>query len=198
MELTIDELRENYKRFTDEQLIRLATTDASGLRPEAVVVMREEINKRKLPNELLDGIDVQRKEISEEELISYCDIIQSLSCPRCGSSANKLNAMIIGTAISFLFWTNYEKRLLIACPSCLEKANREATIKTAILGWWGIPWGIVHTIQALVFNGKMSSEVQRSELSKYLLGFVAANIGVIEVNKNDKDYLLSLIRQQRG
>ena len=194
MEPSIDDLRKNYKRYSDDQLIRIATTDASGLRPEAIQVMEEEIKSRGLSTDLLKGIEVQRKEITEGELLQYCELLRKQPCPICSSTSNKLNATMTGSVVSFIVMTNYEKKLLVACPDCLDKANKDAMIKSALLGWWGIPWGIVRTIQAIIFNNKMSSQTRLAESNDFLKGFVLGQIGTIEANKTNSERLQSLIK----
>ena len=194
MEPSIDDLRKNYKGYSDDLLIRIATTDASGLRPEAIQVMQEEIKSRGLSETLVKGIEVQRKEISVKELLEYCELLRKQPCPICGATSSKLNATMVGSVVSFIVVTNYEKKLLVACPDCLNKANKDAMIKSALLGWWGIPWGIVRTIQALIFNNKMSSQTQLAEPNDFLKGFVLTQIGTIEANKTNNERLNSLLK----
>src|SRR6187551_1813391 len=99
MEPSIDDLRKNYKGYSDEQLIQIATTDASGLRPEAIQVMQDEIKARGLSDKLFKCIEVQRNQLSEQEILEYCDVLRKQPCPVCGSSAFNLNAAMIGSVI---------------------------------------------------------------------------------------------------
>jgi len=194
MELTIEELRKNYERYSDDQLIRIATTDASGLFPEAIQILREEIKRRGISENLLNGINIQRKEISELELLEYCEILRTQPCPVCGSGSSKLNATLVANVLSFVVMTNYEKKLLVACPDCLLKANRNAMIKSALFGWWGIPWGIVRTIQSLILNNKMSNQTRLTEPNDLFKGFVIGQVGTIEAYKTNNERLQSLIK----
>jgi len=194
MEPSIDDLKKNYKNFSDNELIRIATTDASGLRPEAIQVMQEEIKSRGLSIDLLKGIEVQRKAISESELVEYCELLRTQPCPVCGSTSSRLNATMTGNVVSFIVFTNYEKKLLVACPDCLAKANKNAMIKSALLGWWGFPWGIIKTIQALIFNNKLSGQTRIAEPNDMLKGFVIGQIGTIEANKTNPERLNLLLK----
>lgn len=191
---TIDELRENYKGLPDDKLIRLATTEVDGLRPEAIQVMKEEIKRRGLPSGLLNGIDVQTKEISEDELLAYCELLRRRSCPVCNSSSAKLNATITATVVSYIIMTNYEEKLEIACPDCLDKANKDAMIKTALFGWWGFPSGIYRSIKALLHNKKMNGLTRLAGPNEYLKGFVLGQVGTIEANKTNNERLQSLVK----
>jgi hypothetical protein len=190
----IDELRENYKSFPDDKLIRIATTDVSGLRPEAIQAMQEEIKSRGLSSGLLDGIEVQTKEISKDELLAYCELLRRQSCPLCNSTSTKLNATMTTTVVSYIIMTGSEEKLVIACPDCLDKANKEAMIKTALFGWWGFPSGIYRTIKALLHNKKMKSQTRLAEPNDYFKGFVLGQVGTIEANKTNSDRLQSLVK----
>lgn len=197
MKSTIDELRENYKSFTDDKLIRLATTEVIGLRPEAIQVMQEEIKRRGLSEGLLGGIEVQIKEISEDELLAYCELLRRQSCPVCSSSSVKLNATLTTTVVSYLIMTTDEDNLIIACPKCLDKANKDAIIKTALFGWWGFPSGIYRTIKALYHNNKMATQTRLALPNEYFKEFVREQIGTIEANKTNTERLKSLIKYLR-
>jgi len=194
MEPTIDDLRKNYKRYSNDELIRIASTDASGLRPEAIQVMQEEIKSRGLSDELVKGIEVQRKEITDAELLDYCEVIRKQPCPVCNSSASRLNATLVGTVMSFILITNYQKKILVACPDCLDKANKNAIIKSALFGWWGLPWGIIYTIQSFIFNNKMSKETRLQTPNSNLKGFVIGHVGTIAANTTNNERLQSLVR----
>jgi hypothetical protein len=194
MKSMIDELRENYKGFSDDKLIRLATTEVDGLRPEAIQVMQEEIKRRGLSNGLLDGIKVQTKQISENELLAYCELLRRRSCPVCNSASAKLNATMTATVVSYIIMTSYEEKLTIACPDCLAKANKDAIIKTALFGWWGFPSGIYRSIKALLHNKKMKSLTGLAEPNDYFKGFVLGQVGTIEANKTNNERLQSLVK----
>ena len=194
MEVSIEDLKRNYKGFSDAELIRIATKDASDLREDAIRVLQEEIKSRGLSVELFKGVEVQRKQITEEEFSDYCKLLQKLPCPVCGSVSHKLNATVTSKVMSFIVITNYEKKLVIGCPACLSKANSNALVSSALLGWWGIPWGFIRTIQAIIFNNKMSRLIWHEEPSDYFRGFVLRNVGVVEANKTNNDRLQSLIR----
>ena len=193
MEPGIAELRKNYERFNDDKLIRLATEQATMLRPEALDVLKQVIKERGLSENINSGIEAQLRVADEASLLEYCNLLRNLSCPVCNSSSFKLNATITGTVVSFIVFTNYEKKLVIACPNCLNKQNNDALTKSLLFGWWGIPWGIVRTIQALIFNTKMQKQNNQMEANDVLKSFVRSKVGKIEMNKNNQKELQSLI-----
>jgi hypothetical protein len=194
MKSMIDELRENYKNFPDDKLIRIATTDVSGLRPEAIQVLQDEIKRRGLSDGLIDGIKIQTKEISEDELLAYSELLRRRPCPVCNSASTKLNATMTAAVVSYIIMTSYEEKLVIACPNCLDKANKNAMIKTFLLGWWGFPSGIYRTIKALLHNKKMKSQTRLEEPNDYFKEFVLAQVGTIEANKTNNERLQLLVK----
>jgi len=197
MNSMLDDLRKTYKEFPDDKLIRIATTDVSGLRPEAIQALQEEIKSRGLSAGLLDGINIQTKDISENELLAYCELLRRRPCPMCQSTSSKLNATITATAVSYVIMTSYEEKLAIACPACLDKANKDAMIKTALFGWWGFPSGIYRSIKALILNKGMKPHAHNTEPNDYLKGFVLGHIGVIEANKSNNERLQELVKNLR-
>jgi hypothetical protein len=188
-------IRENYQRMPDNELIRVATQDAAGLTPEAQQIVKEEIQKRGLDPAILGGIEAQNKEYTVDHLDQYCAMIRGLECPRCGGSGALLNGTQTSEVVSFIILTQRTKKLKIACPDCLDKANNEALAKTAVLGWWGVPWGIIRTIQAIVQNLKSKKTNRVEGPNAYLRGFVLSRIGQLETYKGDKVKLQEVISE---
>jgi hypothetical protein len=59
----------------------------------------------------------------------------------------------------------------IYCRKCAGKRLRRATLVTWLLGWWGIPWGPVYTVQALVQN--LLGGTKPSDTNARILGYQA-------------------------
>ncbi|MHB1277677.1 MAG: hypothetical protein ACYC1Q_04700 [Bacteroidia bacterium] len=196
MEPNLNEIRKNYERFSDDKLIRIATEEATSLRPEALALLREIIRERGLSEDIHRGIDAQFEEFDEQTLYEHAEILRKLPCPLCGSGKEKLNATITGTVISIIYATQYEKEFKIACPNCLDAANNHAMTKSVLLGWWG-PWGLIKTPQALYMNDKMKKQNRLSEPNELFLGFVHERRGRIEANKNNPTELRELIKYIR-
>jgi len=106
-----------------------------------------------------------------------------------------LNATRVESVISMIILTQRESRIVVACPDELDKANMNATTKTALLGWWGIPWGPIRSIQAFIRNGRAQKSNRVEAPNDYLRRFVLAKIGQIEAYKNDPEKLKEIIRQ---
>jgi hypothetical protein len=197
MEPSLDQLRKNYEKFDDNKLIRIATEEAAGLRPEAVDLLKQIINERGLSEGITKGIDVQLQEVDDQMLSEYAELLRGLPCPVCKSTQEKLNATMTGSVVSFIILTNYQKELKVACPNCLDKANNKAMIKSALLGWWGFPWGIIRTPQALLFNNKMKKKNRLLEPNDLFNAFVLERIGRLEANRNNPTELKEIIEHIR-
>ena len=197
MEPNLDELRKNYEGFDDKKLIRIATEEAIGLRPEAVALLKQIIHERGLSDDIVKGIDAQVQEIDNNVLIEYAELLQGLPCPICKSTNQKLNATMTGSVVSFIIMTSYKKELKIACPDCLDKANDSAMLKSALFGWWGFPWGVIRTPQALLLNNKMKRQNRITEPNDLFRAFVLGRIGRIEANRNNPAELQDIIEYIR-
>lgn len=191
-------VRERYERMSDEELVRTLTQDAVGLTPEAIEIVKAEMEKRKLPltAEILRGVEAQNREYSLEEIDAYCDVICNLGCPRCGDNTFRLNGTLTAEVISFVFFTQYKKYLKIACGNCLHQYNNSALTKTALLGWWGIPWGIIYSIRALHLNWTSKQNNHNAAHNESLRNFVLQHIGAIETYREDELALQQLLQRQ--
>ncbi len=192
MTMDLDQIRKNYAYFDDFKIENLARNEAGGLEPEVIAILIEEINKRGLDLDLIKGIEAQRKEITESELIELKEKITSLKCPECGQNTSPLIGTLIRTVRSFIVFTSYKKTPLISCEACAYKKRKNAMISTAILGWWGIPWGIFRTPMALIST--LSDNKKKDEISDGIITvFAIENIGEIRTNWDKEDELVDFI-----
>jgi hypothetical protein len=191
-------VQERYQRMTDDELIRIATQDAYGLTPEAMEVVKAEIQKRGLEENIGKGVEAQNREYTIEEIDAYCDLVSNLNCPSCGSTIERLNATMTAEVMSFVFFTTYNKKIKVGCPHCLDKANNSALTKTAILGWWGLPWGIIRTPQAIALNLKSKRTNHLQDHNDYLRSFTLGVIGELETYRENKEKLQQIMTIQNG
>lgn len=194
--INIQYVQQTYQRMSDEELIRTATQDAYGLTPEALEVAKAEIRKRGLDESIIKGLEAQNKELTPEEIDTYCESISKLSCPICGNSAERLNATMTSEVMSFIFFTQYKKKIKVGCGHCLDKANENALLKSAVLGWWGIPWGLIRTPKAIVTNLKSKRTNHSPDHNNYLRNFVLNRIGELETYKDDEQKLKQILARQ--
>jgi hypothetical protein len=195
--MDIKDIERHYEKMSDREIIRIATTDAYGLRPEVFGIIENEIKKRNLNPDILKGAMAQNKEYSRDEVESYSELLRELPCPLCGNTHDKLNGTISYTVKSFIFFTTYEKKPIIACPDCLDKKNNDAVLSTALLGWWGFPWGILRTPVYIYRNLKAKKENRLDVSNNTLLSYTLANIGELETYKENKDKLKEIIKPKK-
>ncbi|MFI5406154.1 MAG: hypothetical protein ACHQ1D_06530 [Nitrososphaerales archaeon] len=191
-------VQDTYQRMTDGELIRIATEEAYGLTPEAIEIVKAEIQKRGLDQNIAKGVEAQNKTWTIQEVDAYCDIISKLSCPTCGGTTARLNATITGEVMSFIIFTTYSKKLKIGCGNCLDNATTNALAKTILLGWWGIPWGLIRTPLAIALNFSSKRTNQLQDHNDHLRSFVLSNVGVLETYKNDREKLQQIVAKQNG
>ena len=195
--MDIKDIEQNYARMSDSEIVRIATTDAHGLRPEVFGIIENEIKKRNLNPDILKGAIAQNRDYPIEEIENYSNLLRDLPCPVCESMQEKLNGTISHTVKSFLIFTTYGTEPTIACPKCLDKKNDDAIMSSALLGWWGIPWGILKTPLYIYRNMKAKKENRQDSPNSVLLSYTLANIGEIETYKNDKEALRKIIKSKK-
>ena len=190
----LKDIAENYSKKTDSELIHIATEKAQGLRPGVLEIIENEIKKRNLNPNILEGAKAQNREYSLEEIKELSQKLRTLPCPLCGNKTAKLNGTVMHTAKSFIIFTTFRKEPIIGCPDCLDKKNQDSITSTALLGWWGIPWGILKTPFYIYNNIKEKKYNHISEPNNTLLSFTLSNIGQIETYKEDSEKLKQIIK----
>ncbi len=192
--MDLKDIEKNYERKSDEEIIRIATTDAHGLRPEVYSIIENELKKRNLDHKIIGGVIAQNKEYTQDELEEYSNCLRNLPCPICGNGYVKLNATISHTVTSLIIVSDYSTKLTIACPSCLDHRNNSAMLSTAILGWWALSAAIFKTPLYIYRNYKAKKQNSIPNANDTLLSFTLAKIGEIEVYKNDREKLKEIIK----
>ncbi|PWS29406.1 hypothetical protein DHW03_06200 [Pedobacter yonginense] len=196
--MDIKDIEKTYEQMSDSELIRITTTSAQGLRPEVFGIIENEIKKRNLDLNILNGALAQNMEYSIEEIEHYSQFLRNLPCPICNNETEKLNGTSSHKVKSFIFVTVSETEPTIACPNCLDKTNNSAIISTALFGWWGIPWGIFKTPIYIYRNFRDKKENRIDSSNKTLLSFTLSNIGKIEAYKDDKGKLQEIIELKKS
>ncbi len=75
----------------------------------------------------------------------------ALPCDRCGAEPSRIVELMKVT--SFVVFTQHRRWHEGLCRTCCQKAAGQALAQSALLGWWGIPWGLM-TLNALSINLK--------------------------------------------
>ncbi len=198
MEVNLDKIRENYAQMSDLKLERIAKSDIASLHPDVVPIVKEEIKKRGLDENLYRGIEAQTTEFTEEQVYAMRDKIKSLSCPKCGEHKDDLYGGIIRKVRSYIVFTSYQTKSLIACRSCVEGERKAQLIKNSLLGWWGFPWGLfIHTPHSII-NHFLDLRKREETSEALLIGFALENIGELTTNWEDEDALVEFIHHHNN
>lgn len=195
--MELREIEKNYERMSDNRLIEVITTNAQGIQPEVVSIIENEIKKRNLDPDLLNSLIAQNEQHSIEDIYHYAELLRNCPCPICNNTRDKLNGTIYHSIKSIIVMSITETRWVIACPDCLDKQNRKAIVSCSLLGWWGIPWGILKTPVYIYRNLKVKGENRISDPNGPLISFTADNIGQIKAFENNPEKLKNVIKDLR-
>ena len=95
----IEEIRENYKGFSDSKIENIAKKESKGLRKEVVEILKEEIEKRNLDKNLISWVETETKTFDGIERESLIKKIQHLNCPKCSEKKDRLYGFEINKVI---------------------------------------------------------------------------------------------------
>ncbi|GLB48549.1 hypothetical protein [Neptunitalea lumnitzerae] len=194
--MSLQEIRNNYQRFSNTKLLRIAENDAKELPDEVIEILKSEITRRKLGDHLIQAIDIVRKPITEEDYKAYYELLSKMPCPYCNSKTAKNNVTMVRKTTSAIIITHRTNKPKIGCSNCLDGLHRSANIHTFFLGWWGIPWGPIHSLRTFYKNRKMRKRFNHSnQLDELFVAFIQANIVALESNKQNEIALGNVIRQ---
>jgi hypothetical protein len=65
-------------------------------------------------------------------------------CPRC-QGPGPVDVHVSHRVWSALVVTRYSTRSIVSCKSCGTKARLLDSALALVLGWWGLPWGLIMT-----------------------------------------------------
>lgn len=72
-------------------------------------------------------------------------------CPKC-RGAGPVDVHTSYRVWSAIYLTSWSSRPQVACRRCGNKARLGDTLYCLVLGWWGIPWGVLITPVQVVRN----------------------------------------------
>jgi hypothetical protein len=80
--------------------------------------------------------------------------IEPICCSHCGKVTAQPRSAVFYRVISLLLITMRTPIQGIFCSYCAKKVALRASLISAILGWWGFPWGPIWTIGSILGNAK--------------------------------------------
>jgi hypothetical protein len=196
--IDLEFIRERYANMSDKELTLFITLEGAGITADALALAQAEVKKRGLNIQLSKALDVlSEKEYTMEEIDAWCDIISSLDCPVCFSRHKALNAVKTAEVLSFFVRTFYRNRVLIGCKECLDQDIDGATNATVLLGWWGFPWVMIKSVEAIRINreSKRLNSIERDSHSDEFRNFAINNMAGIEAHKGNREELQNIIRR---
>lgn len=87
---------------------------------------------------------------------------EPIVCSCCDKVTAQPRYTIFYEVKSFLLFTQRSTKQGVFCSECAGKQALKSTAITWLLGWWGVPWGPIYSIQALFINmlgGKQPTNV---------------------------------------
>lgn len=187
----IEEIRTNYKNFSDEKIIHIAQYESKGLRPEVLEILKNEIIIRNLDLTLITWVEAESEQITDYEKEEIVRIIKYLPCPTCKSTKDGLKGYEINTVISLLISCFDTTETKFLCSKCGKKEKTVSIIKTLFLGLWsrkGIiltPYTLFKDFVNLFFTERISNRIFDE--------FIETNIGRIILRGMTENALSCLI-----
>lgn len=77
---------------------------------------------------------------------------EPIRCTQCHKVSAQPRVVVLNSVKSFGVMTLRKPLAGTFCSDCAHKLAIRASVTTWALGWWGIPWGPIYTVQALVSN----------------------------------------------
>jgi hypothetical protein len=77
---------------------------------------------------------------------------EPITCSICSKVTAQPRYAVFWEVKSFLVVSQRTPIQGIFCPACAEKKSLRASGVTWLLGWWGIPWGPIFSVRALIGN----------------------------------------------
>lgn len=90
-------------------------------------------------------------------------VIDPIACSACSQITAQPRYVVFQRVISVVFATYRTPVQGIYCSACARKAALQATLISAVMGWWGFPWGPVWTITEGIKNAFGGSNTRGNE-----------------------------------
>jgi len=99
---------------------------------------------------------------------------EHVSCSRCGKVDASLRVSTFTTVWSFIILSFYKGWAYILCARCRTIVSLRFNLQILLFGWWGIPWGPIFSVGALIKNS--AGGHQPRENNAILLAIVGQNL----------------------
>jgi len=188
---SVEEIRENYKEFSDSKIENIARNESKGLRKEILKVLKTEIENRNLDERLITWVDAETKTLTDFEKQSLIKKIENLNCPNCGQKRRKLIGQEFNTIISLILWCNDTTENRILCYYCGRNKKIKSFLITGFAGWWS-KRGILLTPYTLI-KDTINIFFQKKINDRIIAEFIEQNNGMFRLHGTDNENLSNLI-----
>lgn len=121
-------------------------------------------------------VRVAERAAGKDQLAGSVDGVFNGPCPVCrGEGPNDVHTAHKVT--SFLVATHFSQQAQVCCKRCGNRMRMGALAHTAVLGWWGIPWGLVMTPVRIISNAAGCLGGPPKEPSRELTRVIKVNLG---------------------
>jgi hypothetical protein len=153
---------------SDTLLDRLAHNE---LTEDARQAMREILTERGCAIPHLAMVD-----ISDDVVLTQAMAIWRGACPHCRKSGSAVDMRTEHWVWSAIFLTRFGRRTALSCRDCGKRRNLQALGKCILLGWWGVPFGLLITPYKIFANVGEMLRKDREEPSDALRDVVRARL----------------------
>lgn len=187
----IEEIKENYKGFSDSKIENIARNESKELRKGVLGILKEEIEKRNLDKKLITWIDAETNTLSDFEKQTLLRNIENLKCPNCGLKENKLIGQEFNTIVSVILFCNNTTENRILCSSCSRNKKIKSFLINVFAGWWSrrgfllTPYILIKDTINLFYKKKINNRI--------IAEFIERNNGMFRLQGTDDETLFGLI-----
>jgi hypothetical protein len=96
--------------------------------------------------------DTSTIETTQRQCEPTAEIPTPIECSMCAKVTAQPRYAIFYEVKSFVVLTRRTAIQGVLCSGCAEKRALHATVITWVLGWWGLPWGFIYSIHAIISN----------------------------------------------
>lgn len=114
-----------------------------------------------------DEVNRIAKHIPEDAVVSLTNKIRNGKCPVC-QGHGPIDVHKSYFVYSVIIYTSYKTKEHIVCKQCARKKQLSSLFLSTVLGWWGIPFGLIITpvqiVKNLIALFKNPGEISPTEL----------------------------------
>ncbi len=83
--------------------------------------------------------------VPEPEAQARARALQRGPCPACGGREGPVDLHLSYRVYSLIFMTTWQTRPALSCRPCANRRRLGDALFSLVLGWWGVPWGLLAT-----------------------------------------------------